>query len=94
MNVCFERVWHVFSSGGSRLGSLEDAELGMDSIRHPLLARLRRPCAFMLAGLRKMSGPTPRAGDFATLRMCPFCGLVTPRYEICCLECGRVLSSA
>jgi hypothetical protein len=70
------------------------AELTMDSIRHPLLARLRRPRAIILAWLRKVSGVTPRAGDFASQRMCPFCSLITPRYEICCLECGRVLSPA
>lgn len=66
----------------------------MDSIRYPLLARLRSARAFMLAWLRKLSGITPRAGDFAAQRMCPFCSLITPRYEICCLECGRVLRRA
>jgi hypothetical protein len=36
----------------------------------------------------------PRDGDFASQRMCPFCGLITPRYETCCLECGKALKPA
>jgi hypothetical protein len=27
-------------------------------------------------------------------RMCPFCGLITPRSERSCLECGKVLEAA
>ena len=32
--------------------------------------------------------------DFASQRMCPFCGLITPRRKSCCLECGKVLKAA
>jgi len=29
---------------------------------------------------------------FSTQRMCPFCGLITPRAKRSCLECGRSLA--
>jgi hypothetical protein len=61
---------------------------------HLVLVRFRGLRASIAALLRKRLGMEPRAGDFASQRMCPFCGLITPRYETCCLECGRVLSPA
>lgn len=33
----------------------------------------------------------PRSSDFASQRMCPFCGRITPRYKSSCLECGHAL---
>ena len=32
--------------------------------------------------------------DFASQRMCPFCGLITSRRKACCLECGKLLKPA
>jgi hypothetical protein len=37
---------------------------------------------------------TPRAREVRLQRMCPFCGLITPRYKRCCLECGKSLEPA
>jgi hypothetical protein len=31
---------------------------------------------------------------FKSLRMCPFCGLITSRYKTCCLECGKSFKPA
>ena len=33
----------------------------------------------------------PRMQDFGSQRMCPFCGLITPRSKRFCLECGKSL---
>jgi len=33
----------------------------------------------------------PEARQFQSQRMCPFCGLITPRARRCCLECGKPL---
>jgi len=33
----------------------------------------------------------PKSQEFATQRMCPFCGLITPRSGRVCLECGKSL---
>jgi len=32
--------------------------------------------------------------DFKSLRMCPFCGLITSRHKTCCLECGKSFNPA
>jgi hypothetical protein len=61
---------------------------------HPFLARLRSLRAFLTASLRKFLKMEAHDGDFASQRMCPFCGLITPRHETCCLECGRSLKPA
>ena len=66
----------------------------MPSAPHPFLARVRGLRAFLFASLRKFLKMEPRDGDFASQRMCPFCGLITPRHETCCLECGKVLTPA
>jgi len=34
----------------------------------------------------------PRAREFRSQRMCPFCGLITPRAKMSCLECGKMLN--
>jgi hypothetical protein len=66
----------------------------MDRVRHPFLLLVRTLRAFMAASLRRLFRMEPRAGDFASQRMCPFCGLITPRYEAYCLECGKSLKPA
>jgi len=66
----------------------------MAPVRHPLLVRVRSLRGFLAASVRKLLGMDPHDGDFALQRMCPSCGLITPRYERCCLECGKVLKPA
>ncbi len=66
----------------------------MAAIPHPLLSRVRRLSAFVAASLRSFLKMEPHDGDFTSQRMCPFCGLVTPRHETCCLECGRAFKAA
>jgi len=66
----------------------------MDPVLHPFIVRVRTLGAFMAASLRKLFKMEPRDGDFSSQRMCPFCGLITPRYETCCLECGKALKPA
>ena len=66
----------------------------MHTALHPLVVRARSLGALIAASLRKMLGMEPHDGDFASQRVCPFCGLITPRYETCCLECGKALKPA
>jgi hypothetical protein len=61
---------------------------------HSFLARVRSLRAFLAASLRKSLKMEAHDGDFASQRMCPFCGLITPRHEACCLECGRSFKTA
>ncbi len=66
----------------------------MNAVLRPLIVRARSLCAFIAASLRKLLRMERHDGDFASQRVCPFCGLITPRYEICCLECGKALKPA
>ena len=66
----------------------------MTAISHQFLVRVRSLGAFLAASLRKYLGMEAHDGDFASQRVCPFCGLITPRYETCCLECGKVFRQA
>ena len=61
---------------------------------HPFLAGLRSRFAFLAASLRKLLKIERHAGDFASQRICPSCGLITPRHEACCLECGGTFKAA
>ncbi len=61
---------------------------------HPFLAQVRSFRAHLAASLRKFLKMEAHDGDFASQRVCPFCGLITPRYESCCLECGKILKPA
>jgi predicted amidophosphoribosyltransferase len=66
----------------------------MDDVLRPLIVRARSLRAFIAATLRKMLRMERHDGDFASQRVCPFCGRITPRYETCCLECGNALKPA
>jgi len=66
----------------------------MTSLPQAFLGRFRSLRAFLAASLRKSLGIAPRGGDFASQRMCPFCGLITPRHGTLCLECGKSLKPA
>ncbi len=50
------------------------------------LARITGSVSRMFASL------TPPVRGFPSARMCPFCGLITPRSKTSCLECGKSLA--
>jgi hypothetical protein len=55
---------------------------------HRRLTRLAHLFASLLAKLQ------PGPGDFALNKMCPFCGLITPRSKTFCLECRKSFREA
>jgi len=60
----------------------------LGSFRH----RLRRRLASIADSLRKLGSTlAPQAQQVGSQRMCPFCGLITPRAKRLCLECGKSL---
>jgi len=66
----------------------------MDTVLRALVVRARSLRAFIAASLRQMLRMERHDGDFASQRVCPFCARITPRYETCCLECGKALKAA
>jgi hypothetical protein len=42
----------------------------------------------------RMRRMKPEMAGYASQRMCPACGLITPRALAACLECGKALVSA
>lgn len=57
-------------------------------------SRLRRRLASITAAFTKVFVTLkPQTREFFPQRMCPFCGLITPRRGSSCLECGRRLST-
>jgi hypothetical protein len=59
-----------------------------------LLSAFRSLFWFVPALLNKLLRMKPRDAEFAPQRMCPFCGLITPRRKRHCLECGKSLKPA
>lgn len=59
-----------------------------------LFSRVRGSLGFVSALAKKLVGMKPRDNEFATQRMCPFCGLITPRGKVHCLECGKSFKPA
>ncbi len=60
----------------------------LGSFRH----RLRRRLAYVADLLGKFQATlAPQAQQVGLQRMCPFCGLITPRAKRLCLECGKPL---
>jgi len=39
--------------------------------------------------LRWMLKLKPQAAKLGSQKMCPFCGLITPRFKAHCMECGK-----
>ena len=59
----------------------------------PFRNRLRRRLAFITGFIGKLLAIlTPQVREVRSQRMCPFCGLITPRSKAFCLECGKSLS--
>jgi transposase len=65
----------------------------MEPVLLPFRRRLRRRLAFLGDVFGKLLATlTPPTREVRSQRMCPFCGLITPRHKRSCLECGRVLN--
>jgi hypothetical protein len=58
---------------------------------HAFFIRLRTMLAFIIDPLRKAFAMKTSGREFASQRMCPFCGLITPPSKPFCLECGKSL---
>ena len=57
-----------------------------------LRRRLSRKLVLIIDRFKLLAKTEDR--DFASQRMCPFCGLITSRRKTCCLECGKSLKPA
>ena len=67
----------------------------MEFVSRSFHRRLRRWLASIIDLFAKLRAIlTPRIREVRSQRMCPFCGLITPRYKTSCLECGKSLSPA
>jgi len=65
----------------------------MEPVLREFRNRLRRRLVPLRDLLRKVLAILiPQAREVRTERMCPFCGLVTPRSKRSCLECGKTLA--
>lgn len=62
----------------------------MEPYRPSLGRRLASAREFLGTLLKKLR---PRAPEVRLQRMCPFCGLITPRAKRVCLECGKSLNA-
>jgi len=64
----------------------------MEPVLLPFRRRLRRRLAFLGDVFGKLLAVlTPPIPEVRLQRMCPFCGLITPRHKRICLECGKAL---
>jgi predicted amidophosphoribosyltransferase len=64
----------------------------MDPMLPPLRNRIRRRLASIKDWFGKLfSIFAPQPEEVRSQRMCPFCGLITPRNKRFCLECGKPL---
>ena len=62
----------------------------MESNIRWLRNRFRRRLAFMTDWFTELFATLqPKDRTSESQRMCPFCGLITPRRKACCLECGK-----
>jgi len=61
----------------------------------PSLRQFRNRLAFFAEWFITLLATFKRKNrDFKSVRMCPFCGLITSRYKTCCLECGKSFKPA
>ena len=67
----------------------------MEAVLRRFRDRFRRRVAAVTASVSKLFATvTPPVRNYASQRMCPFCGLITPRSKTSCLECGESLAPA
>ncbi len=48
---------------------------------------------FTILLIRWMFKLKPQAARLGSQRMCPACGLITPRFKASCMECGKPLTA-
>jgi len=48
---------------------------------------------FTILLLRWTRKPKPQVAAYGSQRICPSCGLITPRLKACCLECGQAFTT-
>lgn len=66
----------------------------MEFVLSPRQSRLRRRLTSILDKVRNfLAVVRPQAQEVRVQRMCPFCGLITPRAKRVCQECGKSLSA-
>jgi predicted transcriptional regulator len=61
---------------------------------YQFFSRARSSFAFMSGLAKKLARKKPRGAEFVPQRMCPFCGLITARGKVYCLECGKSFKPA
>jgi hypothetical protein len=61
---------------------------------HSLFSRVRRLLGSLATFLKSLPSAMPQDDTFAIQRVCPFCGLITPRRKRNCLECGKAFKLA
>ncbi len=67
----------------------------MEAVLRQFRDRFRRRIAAVTASVSKLFATVaPPVRNYASQRMCPFCGLITPRSKSSCLECGKSLAPA
>jgi hypothetical protein len=64
----------------------------MDPVMNRLFVRAQAVFAIVTDSFRNLFGGKRRG--FSSQRMCPFCGLITSRRKMSCLECGKLLKPA
>jgi hypothetical protein len=64
----------------------------MDSDFRRFRDRVERRIASLMRGFKEwLAGLKTPGKEYGSQRMCPFCGLITPRSKRLCLECGKSL---
>ena len=63
----------------------------LDRLKTRYRIRLRD---FKASASALLSSLKPSGGGVTSQTVCPFCGLITPRFKVCCLECGKKLAPA
>jgi hypothetical protein len=53
--------------------------------------RVLRWISSVVDALKQLLAATSQKQNSGSQRMCPFCGLITPRSKRVCLECGKSL---
>jgi hypothetical protein len=66
----------------------------MDSDWRRFVDRLQRRASYFVRGFSGALAGLRRPGkEYGSQRMCPFCGLITPRSKRLCMECGKPLKA-